>query len=210
MSNLESCYEVEFKYRAPHVSKAVFLEAMREWIGEYTAQPVSGTDTYFTSPTSSVVCRKRDSWLSTSFEITAKSKTGEDSTVREETDLWIDQTQFSSKEDVHNRTNNFLKLLGFIENVTITKTGVYIVAPSVVYSYYVVNGVDTYIEIEARKDHNYSNDHALTLITIKEELVLGPLFGLTSKDRLTKNMFELYGDNANEESNYSHLPSSRL
>jgi predicted adenylyl cyclase CyaB len=126
----------------------------------------------------------------TSQELTFKKKTSDlNNQNRIEINLNI-------KELDKNKIKKFLEMIGFLYRFQIYKTCFIYIFDKIIVSYYIVydeniNELGRFIEIEADEKYDWKDDsEAFQKINDFEKLF--HMINITSKDRLTKSLFEMF------------------
>lgn len=194
MRQVESIFEVEFKYKADHVSLGDFLKVVVEHsrLNNVNLFSPAGTDLYFQSSQGiDEFQRLRIDSNEKKAELTYKKKLSDsNSWKRIEIDLELHINKGQSK-DLIEKTIEYTKNIGFRPVFNIFKKSFVVRLEKFVYAYYVVDHIDTYVELEARKDVFTDKEEAFKELEDEERACLNKL-GITKEHRLNENLYEIY------------------
>lgn len=185
---MEMPKEVEFKYRADKIALDKFKEyCIAKSPSEYTM--VSGHDHFFSNP-NLPDCFWRHRIGPQNNQLTFKRKTSpQNSFIRIEHNIDLDNNTELDKVDA------LCTDLGFPFNTTIFKTSFIYVYDWYILAYYIVYDINMketgrFIEIEIREDAGIPEKQAWSELVVLEKSCR--TLGLTSKDRVTESLFEIY------------------
>ncbi len=189
-----SQFEVEFKYHANGISGHDFLTFFKS-LGSGKIRnlyAVSGYDYFYSKKNSNEFMRYREDENYTFSELTFKKKTSDNnSVVRIEFDLPL-KIGANSADELRNSVQGLCLAMGFVEDATIHKTAQIVDLGDVILSLYRVNHKDSFLEIEANKNGNFSNKKALSLIKAMEKKLADYGFYINEKVRVNESLFDLY------------------
>ena len=181
--------EIEYKYDAKNTSFKSFDKLMNT-LNFKEKLTVSSYDSFFTKDQHNPDDFIRYRYNDLTQELTLKKKTSDlNNQNRIEINLNI-------KELDKIKIKTFLEMLGYFYRFQIYKTCFIYTFDKIIVSYYIVydeniNELGRFIEIEADEKYNWKNDdEAFQKINDFEKLF--HTINITSKDRLTKSLFEMF------------------
>lgn len=175
--------EIEYKYRADKVGLLDFIEFIKREFKGKSAVESSGTDYFFSKAEGEFLRYRKGNDVE---ELTLKRKIERDNNWnRVEVDIPL------SIGDVElDAVKKMAEMLGLSYRFNITKNTYVIRTPSLIFSYYYVNGKDCYIEIEAEKVDQDTGKVFMALDAAEEKL---KSLGIDKRNRSTKSLYEIYG-----------------
>jgi len=194
MKNTESIFEVEFKYKADHLTLSEFLHTVVQFnrLNNIKIKSPGGTDLYFENINNlNEFKRLRIDSDESKAELTYKKKLdSENSWKRIEIDLGL-KVEKGHAKDLIDKVTEYNKHLGFSPVFKIFKKSFIVKLERFVYAFYIVDGKDYYIELEARKDVFKDKDEAFQALEDEERVCLAKL-GISKEDRISESLYEIY------------------
>lgn len=179
--------ELEYKYKADAIGESQFLGFVATNFDILDMVVARGRDHFFGNGENDRFIRFRKGMgHNDSCEFTIKVKTQEgNSWSRAEVDIPLNKY----KVDL-DTIAEFTKHIGYDYQFSLDKLNYVIRTPGITFAYYVVNGNDRYLEIEAVKGSFTSEAEAFDILRRTEEK-LGKL-GISSRNRTKKSLYEMY------------------
>ena len=181
--------EIEYKYDAKSINLKSFSNLM-EVLKYKKYVSVSSYDHFFTKDIHNPDDFIRYRFNDTTQELTLKKKTC-DFNNNNRIEINLDIKELDKK-----KIKTFLEMIGYSYRFQIYKTCFIYIFDKVIVSYYIVyneniNELGRFIEIEADEKYNWKNDsEAFEKINEFEKLLYS--LNITSSDRLTESLFEMY------------------
>lgn len=177
--------ELELKYRADGVALDEFKSLVHSYNPEWVN--VSSYDDYFTNDANEFI---RYRYHDNMGQLTIKRKTV-DANNNNRIEVNIDTEPKGSKNIAA-----FVSLLGYRHNFSIFKTCHIAFLEKVVLVYYItydknMNELDRFLEIEANEKYRWQSEEQAWAEVLDWEKKF-EIFGITSRNRLKKSLFELY------------------
>ncbi len=194
MQTTDSIFEVEFKYRADHITLSDFLNIIVKYnrLDNIKITSPAGDDFYFEKLNSKDEFKRlRIDSDEKKAELTYKKKLDSlNSWKRLEIDLDLKLEKGQSK-DLIEKVTEYSTNTGFYPVFKIHKKSFIVKLERFVYAFYIVDGQDFFIELEARKDVFKEKDEAFKALEDEERVCLGKL-GISKDNRINENLYELY------------------
>jgi hypothetical protein len=178
--------ELEYKYRADHISVGQFLDFVSTHGTIVDIVTARGTDYFFSNGDSGFIRYRNGGGWNDNCELTLKRNT---STANNWNRVEVDIPLNKGRAD-YDTIKAFASEIGYKFKFSLTKLNYVVRTPGIIYAYYIVNGKDKYLEIEADKGAFKSEEEAFDVLRARE-IELGEL-GITHNNRTKKSLFDMY------------------
>lgn len=178
--------EIEYKYKADHITVGQFVDFVSNNFEILDVLTARGYDYFFSKENDSFMRYRIGSGMNDNCELTIKRKSTEkNSWNRFEVDLPLNKGTIS-----YDVVEEFAKHVGYKYSFAILKLNYVIRTPGMTFAYYIVDGKDSYLEIEVNKGSFASEEEAFHVLNSTEKK-LAPL-GITHSNRTKKSLYEMY------------------
>ena len=178
--------EVEYKYKADHISLGQFMELISTNFEVVDIVTARGTDKFYVRGDGEFARYRTGGGWNDNCELTIKQKTTKgNSWSRVEVDLPLNKNKVDEPT-----VTKFLTLMGFTYSFSLVKLNYVIRTPRMTFAYYVVDRKDAYLEVEANKGTFSSEEEAFDLLNSTEKKL--EKLGISYRNRTKLSLFEMY------------------